>query len=200
MDYNFNIHNTSFYKSAVNEKGLPEDELCDVVFTGKSNVGKSSLINKLLNRKKMAHVSSVPGKTATINFFNVDDKFYLVDLPGYGYAQRSKQEQKKWGAMMDSYFQSDRDIRLVVSLMDIRHNPTKDDIIMVDYLKQMGFSFIIAATKKDKISSKKASENIEIIRKALNLSQEDIIIPFSSETGDGRDEILKIIDDFISEN
>ncbi|MBR4949190.1 MAG: YihA family ribosome biogenesis GTP-binding protein [Clostridia bacterium] len=198
MDYNFNIHNTTFYKSAVNEKGLPED-LCDVVFTGKSNVGKSSLINKLLNRKKMAHVSSVPGKTATINFYNVDDKFYLVDLPGYGYAQRSKAEQKKWGAMMDSYFQSERDIRLVVSLMDIRHKPTNDDIVMVDYLKGMGFPFIIAATKKDKISAKKASENIEIIRKALKLSEDDLIIPFSSETGDGRDEILDIIDQVISE-
>lgn len=197
MDLNFNIHNTVFYKSAVEEKGYPNDGLCDIVFTGKSNVGKSSLINKLLNRKKMAHVSSVPGKTATINFYNVDEKFYFVDLPGYGYAQRSKQEQKKWGVMMDSYFQSNRDIRLVISLMDIRHNPTKDDVIMVEYLKQMGFSFIIAATKKDKISSKKALDNIEVIRKSLKLSDKDRIIAFSSENGEGREEILEVINNYV---
>lgn len=197
MDFNFNIQNTAFYKSAVDKKGCPDDGLCDIVFTGKSNVGKSSLINKLLNRKRMAHVSAVPGKTATINFYNVDEKFYFVDLPGYGYAQRSKQEQKKWAGMMDSYFQSDRDIRLVISLMDIRHNPTRDDKVMVEYLKQMGFSFIIVATKKDKISNKKAIENIEIIRKDLNLSAEDKIIAFSSETGDGKEEVLKIVDDFV---
>lgn len=197
MNLNFNIQNTTFYKSAVDKKSCPDDGLCDIVFTGKSNVGKSSLINKLLNRKRMAHVSAVPGKTATINFYNVDEKFYFVDLPGYGYAQRSKQEQKKWAGMMDSYFQSDRDIRLVISLMDIRHNPTKDDKVMVEYLKQMGFSFIIVATKKDKISNKKANENIEIIRKDLELSDEDMIIAFSSETGDGKEEVLKIVDDFV---
>lgn len=191
-----NLHNVKLAISAASRAQFLNAGRPELVFVGRSNVGKSSLINKVLNRRNFARTSSTPGKTATINYFDVDGKIYLVDLPGYGYAKVSKDRQKTWGKFIEDYFKYSKDIALVFSLIDIRHNPTKDDIMMVEYLKSMGFPFIVIATKADKISKKAVEESIQNIRACLNLSEETHTIAFSASSGQGREEILSIINSF----
>lgn len=178
-------------------KQIPESDLPEIVFAGRSNVGKSSMLNRIFNRKNLARVSSVPGKTITINFFRVDD-VRIVDLPGYGYAKVAKGEKRRWAEMMEGYFQSPRNIKLVIQLVDMRHKPSEDDYIMMRFLKDAGLPFIVAATKSDKLNKTQYKERKEALREELAEFGDDLVIlPFSSEKGEGTDELKKIIESVI---
>lgn len=189
-----NVNNVSLIISAVSAKQYPNLNMPEIAFVGRSNVGKSSLINKLINRKAFARVSSVPGKTATINFYNIEDKFLFVDLPGYGYAKRSKADIKKWGEMIEEYLVTRENLSLITMLVDIRHKPSNDDVLMMNWLHEYDIKTVIVATKKDKISKKQVEENLKIIKGTLKLSQNEIVIPFSAENGEGKNEIWEIYD------
>ncbi len=170
-------------------KQIPQSDLPEIVFAGRSNVGKSSMLNKLFNRKNLARVSSMPGKTITINFFKVED-VRIVDLPGYGYAKVAKGEKRRWAEMMEGYFQSPRNIKLVVQLVDMRHKPSEDDYIMMRYLQDAGLPFIVAATKCDKLNKTQYNERVAGLKEELEEFGDDlVIIPFSSEKGNGVDEL-----------
>ncbi|MBO5463353.1 MAG: YihA family ribosome biogenesis GTP-binding protein [Clostridia bacterium] len=175
-------------------KQIPESDLPEIVFAGRSNVGKSSMLNRLFNRKNLARVSSVPGKTITINFFKVED-VRIVDLPGYGYAKVAKGEKRRWAEMMEGYFQSPRNIKLVVQLVDMRHKPSEDDYIMMRFLQDAGLPFIVAATKSDKLNKTQYNERKNALREELAEFGEDLVIlPFSSEKGEGTDELKGYIE------
>ncbi|WP_294950638.1 ribosome biogenesis GTP-binding protein YihA/YsxC [uncultured Eubacterium sp.] len=184
MNYNNAIFEKSFGVSAQ----LPPSVTPEITFSGRSNVGKSSLLNKLFNRKSLARVSSVPGKTVTINFYGVDNAKF-VDLPGYGYAKLSKQEKERFGELMEGYFHSERNIKLVVQLVDLRHKPSADDYAMLDFLKQMDIPVIVVSTKADKLKVKELERRKREITEELDMIEPDKIIPFSSKTGLGCDEI-----------
>mgnify|MGYP002509539575 FL=1 len=170
-------------------KQIPQSDLPEIVFAGRSNVGKSSMLNKLFNRKNLARVSSMPGKTITINFFKVED-VRIVDLPGYGYAKVAKGEKRRWAEMMEGYFQSPRNIKLVVQLVHMRHKPSEDDYIMMRYLQDAGLPFIVAATKCDKLNKTQYNERVAGLREELKEFGDDlVIIPFSSEKGNGVDDL-----------
>lgn len=173
---------------------FPQHEEVEIAFAGKSNVGKSSLINGLMNRKNLARTSAQPGKTQTVNFYKINDAFYFVDLPGYGYAKVSEQEKIKWGKMIENYLHTSESLRQVFLLIDIRHEPGENDVLMYDWIKLNGFEPVIIATKLDKINRSQVQKCISVIKKKLKLTQESIIIPFSAETKQGRDEILDLIE------
>ncbi len=172
---------------------LPASILPEIVFSGRSNVGKSSLINKVFNRKNLARVSSVPGKTVTINFYSVGGDAKIVDLPGYGYAKVAKTEKDRWAKMMEGYFNSGRNISLVVQLVDMRHPPTADDIMMIDFLTQTGYPFIVALTKSDKLNKTEYKTRLEAIKTELPTVEQDRIIPFSALNGEGAETIRNYI-------
>ena len=175
-------------------KQIPQSDLPEIVFAGRSNVGKSSMLNKVFNRKNLARVSSMPGKTITINFFKVED-VRIVDLPGYGYAKVAKGEKRRWAEMMEGYFQQERNIKLVVQLVDMRHKPSEDDYIMMRFLQDAGLPFIVAATKSDKLNKTQYKERSEALREELAEFGDDlVIIPFSSEKGDGVDALKQQIE------
>ena len=175
-------------------KQIPASDLPEIVFAGRSNVGKSSMLNKIFNRKNLARVSSMPGKTITINFFKVDN-IRIVDLPGYGYAKVAKGEKRRWAEMMEGYFQSPRNIQLVVQLVDMRHKPSEDDYIMMRFLQDAGLPFIVAATKSDKLNKTQYNERKNGLREELAEFGDNLtILPFSSEKGEGTDELKKIIE------
>lgn len=176
---------------------LPPCEEPEIVFSGRSNVGKSSLINKVFNRKNLARVSSVPGKTITINFYSAGGDAKIVDLPGYGYAKVAKTEKQRWAGMMEGYFSSGRDIRLVVQLVDMRHKPSQDDYMMIDFLQQTGYPFIIAMTKSDKLNKTEYKNRCEAILKELPSVAPENIIPFSALNGEGADKIKQFIIDAV---
>lgn len=173
---------------------LPENAFPEVAFAGKSNVGKSSLINALMNRKSYARTSAQPGKTQTINFYNINDQIYFVDLPGYGYAKASKQEVEKWGKMIERYLHTSKQLKCVFLLIDIRHEPGSNDKIMYDWICSGGFEPVIIATKLDKIKRSQKDKQIKLIRETLGASSSTRIIPFSAETKDGRDDIYGLLD------
>lgn len=175
---------------------LPPSTKPEIAFAGRSNVGKSSLLNKVLNRKGLARVSSVPGKTVTINFYTVDD-IYFTDLPGYGYAKVSDNEKKRWADLMEGYFASDRNIKLVVVLTDMRRSITKDDISMIEYLAHNNFNFAVVMTKSDKLNKTEYAKRLKEIQVELEGFNPIAVIPFSSLNGDGRDELRKVIDESI---
>lgn len=177
---------------------LPENLLPEVAFAGKSNVGKSSLINGLLNRKSLARTSQEPGKTQTINFYNVNKELYFVDLPGYGFAKVSKETQVKWGNMIEKYLQTSKQLKAVMLLIDIRHEPSANDKNMYEWIVYNGYNPIIIATKLDKINRSQVQKHIKMIKKGLNVLPDTIVIPFSSQTKQGRDEILDVISSVIS--
>ena len=177
---------------------FPENEHPEIAFAGKSNVGKSSLINALMNRKALARTSAQPGKTQTINFYNINSEIYLVDLPGYGYAKVSLEEKKKWGKLIERYLHESRQLKLVFLLIDIRHDPSQNDREMYDWIVYQGFKPIIIATKLDKIKRSQVQKNLKAIRVGLNLESDSILIPFSAETKQGRDEIWQIMDGVIA--
>lgn len=176
----------------------PPDNMAEVAFAGRSNVGKSSLLNLLTGRKKLAKISGTPGKTRTINFYEINDEFRIVDLPGYGYAKVSKSESEKWGAMMDEYMQTREGLMRVIQLVDIRHEPTALDKQMYDYLKYYELSGTIVATKADKISKNRLQKQLAIIRKGLDADPSDVIIPVSALARTGHEELLEEIDKIIT--
>lgn len=178
---------------------LPDNKYPEVAFAGKSNVGKSSLINALMNRKSLARTSAQPGKTQTINFYNVNDCIYFVDLPGYGYARASEEVKAKWGKMIEDYLHKSRQLKVVFLLIDIRHKPGENDCIMYDWILRQGYEPVIIATKLDKIKRSQIDKQKKLIREALGASKETIIIPFSAETKQGREEIYEIIDGYLPE-
>ena len=173
---------------------LPRNDKIEIAFAGKSNVGKSSLINVLLNRKALARTSGTPGKTQTINFYNVNEAFYFVDLPGYGYAKVSMNEREKWGKMIERYLNNSEKLVMVFLLVDIRHEPSANDKMMYDWILQSGFSPVIIATKLDKIKRSQLQKNLSIIRKKLGMDSDDTIFAFSAQTKQGRDEIWNYIE------
>lgn len=193
---NPNLHNVEFLRSAVKERDFPRDGLPQVVFAGKSNVGKSSVINKLLNRKNFARVSAQPGKTIHINYFVIDKQMYLVDLPGYGYARVSKAEQQRWGELMETYF-AEGLLTLGIQIVDIRHKPTRDDVTMADWFRASGQPWVVIANKLDKIKKSQLEGNLAVIRQTLLLPEDVPVIPFSAEKGDGRDQVLALIFDHV---
>lgn len=176
---------------------LPDNELPEIAFAGKSNVGKSSLINGLLNRKSLARTSASPGKTQTINFYNINQALYFVDLPGYGYAKVSQEIRNKWGKMIERYLHSSKQLRAVFLLIDIRHEPGENDKVMYDWIVQNGYEPIIIATKLDKIKRSQIAKNVKVIREALHVSKETKIIPFSAVSKQGKEEIWDVIDSSI---
>lgn len=176
---------------------IPENELNEVAFAGKSNVGKSSLINALMNRKSLARTSSQPGKTQTINFYNINDAMYLVDLPGYGYANANIEIKAKWGKMIENYLHVSEKLKAVFLLIDIRHEPSDNDILMYEWMVNQGFAPIIIATKSDKLRKNQINSQIKVIEKTLQVEPGTIIIPFSAETKEGRQEIWDLIDSLV---
>ena len=178
---------------------LPAETLPEIAFAGRSNVGKSSLINSLLNRKNLARTSSSPGKTVTINFYNVNEEFFLVDLPGYGYAKASLTERAKWGKMIEKYLGTRESLKAVVLLVDIRHAPTKDDVMMYNWIVETGLTPVIVATKLDKIKRSQKDKQLKLLRDTLGIKADgDInIVPYSTETKQGRDELLAILSLFL---
>ena len=177
---------------------LPLSDLPEIAFAGRSNVGKSSLLNKLFMRKNLARVSSVPGKTITVNFYGVDCVNF-VDLPGYGYAKVSRSEKQRWAKMMEGYFNSDRNIKLVVQLIDMRHPPTNDDIMMMEFLESTGIDFIVVMTKSDKLNKGDYKKRLEKSKEELSFIDSEYIIPFSSQTGENIDKIKAVIESHLEE-
>ena len=173
---------------------LPENDKPEIAFAGKSNVGKSSLINALMNRKSFARISATPGKTQTINFYNINDALYLVDLPGYGYAKVSQQEKEKWGKMIERYLHSSKQLRAVFLLIDIRHEPSANDKMMYDWVVSQGYNPIIIATKQDKLKRSQIDKHVRMLRQGVKLVPGTRIIPFSSVTKQGRDEIWELVE------
>lgn len=188
-----NINNAEFIKSAASPKDFISDSLPAIVFSGKSNVGKSSVINRLLNRKNFARVGSSPGKTVHVNYFLIDRRVYFVDLPGYGYAKVSKEEKARWGKLMELFFQRSDSISLGVMIVDSRHKPTGDDITMSEYFKAVGRPWVVVANKCDKLKSSEIEPNISLIRKNLTLTDEVPVIAFSAEKGTGTKELMSHI-------
>ena len=176
---------------------VPDTAYAEVAFAGKSNVGKSSLINALMNRKSYARISAQPGKTQTINYYNINEELYYVDLPGYGYAKASEEVKAKWGKMIENYLHTSKQLKAVFLLIDIRHDPSANDRMMYEWMVYQGFAPIIIATKLDKIKRSQIQKNVKAIREGLNVQPGTTIIPFSAETKQGRDEIWKLIDSFV---
>ena len=190
-------NNPKFEISAVSPKQYPNNDLPQIVLVGKSNVGKSSFINTILNRKNLARTSNTPGKTRQINFYNIDNSFYFVDLPGYGYSKLSKQEQVNMGKFIEDYLEKCQKISLIIQLLDIRHDPTNDDILMLDYIKKTNLPFMLVANKADKIAVTKVDNQIKNIKEYLNLSFTPLL-PFSSERRIYVDDVVTNIDNFIN--
>ncbi len=190
------IKNPKFEISAVSKKQYPKNNLPEIVLVGKSNVGKSSFVNTMINRKNLARTSNVPGKTRQINFYNMDDKFYFVDLPGYGYSKMSKQEKVISGKYIEEYLAERENISLIVFLLDIRHNPTADDMLMYDYILRSNLPFIVITNKADKIAITKVNDEVNRIKEILGISY-STILPFSAERKIYQEEVWKEIEKFI---
>ena len=188
-----NVQKAEFILSAASPKDFRRDALPQVAFAGRSNVGKSSVINRLLNRKNFARVGAAPGKTTQINYFKIDNAFYLVDLPGYGYARVSKGERDRWGRLMEGYFADPELMTLGVMIVDARHKPTADDCTMAQWYRGAGCPFLVVANKLDKLKKSEVEGNLQRIRETLELGEEDLVIPFSAEKGNGRDELQRAI-------
>ena len=191
------IKEPKFEISVMNKSQYPKNKLPQIVLAGKSNVGKSSFINSLLNRKSLARTSSAPGKTRQINFYNMDEKFYFVDLPGYGYSEMSKAEQKKVGDSIETYLRNSKNINLVVLLVDIRHNPTENDKMMMDYIKSTGHRYIVITSKADKIAKTKVQSYVDKTAEILEVDS-DLIFAYSSETKFNRDLIWEVLEESLS--
>ena len=176
---------------------LPETEMPEIAFAGKSNVGKSSLINGLLNRKSLARTSSQPGKTQTINYYNINHDLYFVDLPGYGYAKVSEQEKAKWGKMIENYLHSSRQLKAVFLLIDIRHEPSGNDKMMYEWICNQGYEPVIIATKLDKINRSQVQKHVKMIKEGLQVVKGTIVIPYSAQTKQGREEIYDLLDSYL---
>ena len=188
-----NVQKAEFVLSAVSPRTFIQDGLPQVAFAGRSNVGKSSVINRLLNRKNFARVGAAPGKTIHINYFKIDGAFYLVDLPGYGYAKVSKAERDRWGKLMEDYFARPDLLTLGVMIVDSRHKPTADDCTMARWFRDTGCPLIVVANKLDKLKKSEVEPNLQLVRETLELDEDTVLIPFSAEKGTGREELLRAI-------
>lgn len=195
MELNWN--RAEFIRSAVKPADFPRDALPQIVFSGRSNVGKSSVINRLLGRKNFARVGSAPGKTTHINYFLIDKQLYLVDLPGYGYAKVSQAERARWGKLIEAWFADSSLMALGVMLVDLRHKPTQDDITMGQWYAASGKPYVVVANKLDKVKKSQLADNIALIRETLELPEDIKLIPFSAEKGDGKQELLREILDHL---
>lgn len=193
-----NYNNAKFLTSYGKFEQIPPSERAEIAFSGRSNVGKSSLINKIFNRKNLARVSATPGKTATINFYELEN-IYIVDLPGYGYAKVAKSEKQNWNRLIGGYLAAERELALVFQLIDFRHSPTADDISMVNYLIDGGFPFVVVLTKADKLSKTQRAERREALKSELPCAEDITIIEFSAQTGEGVEEIRAIIEEIAEE-
>ncbi|MCD5323756.1 MULTISPECIES: ribosome biogenesis GTP-binding protein YihA/YsxC [Pontibacillus] len=183
--------------SAVSQKQYPEEPMPEIALAGRSNVGKSSFINKMIQRKALARTSGKPGKTQTLNFYKINESFMFVDVPGYGYAKVSKKEKAKWGKMMEEYFSTRERLRMAMLIVDIRHDPSEDDQLMYDFLKHYELPVTVVATKLDKIKKGQRAKQLKRIIEVLEMEEEDILLPFSSETGEGKDEAWGIIKPYL---
>ena len=193
-----NFNNVEFLISAAAPKDFPQNRIPEIAFAGKSNVGKSSVINRILNRKNFARVGDKPGKTIHVNYFTVDKTCYFVDLPGYGYAQVSQSEKARWGKLMEDYFAAGR-ITLGILIVDYRHPPTKNDITMAQWFIGSGGPFVVVANKMDKLKKSELEPNLKVIREDLELPEGTPVIPFSAEKGNGKDELVRMILNAIKE-
>lgn len=191
-----NLHNAEFRKSVVAKKDFMTDKPA-IVFSGKSNVGKSSVINKLLNRKNFARVGNTPGKTVHINYFEIDKKLYFVDLPGYGYANVAKSERDRWGRLMEEFFATEGAVTLGVQIVDARHKPTADDVTMTQWFMDTGCPMVVVANKMDKLKKSEYEPNVKCIRETLGIPDETPVLLFSAEKGNGREELLGLIGNYI---
>lgn len=189
-----NFNKAEFVLSAAAPKSFVRDGRPQVTFAGRSNVGKSSVINRILNRKNFARVGATPGKTTQINYFRIDDKIYFTDLPGYGYAKVSQAERDRWGQLMESYFAEPGLISLGVLIVDARHKPTADDVTMCRWFKDTGCPLVVVANKLDKLKKSEVEPNLAVIRETLELTEQDVLIPFSAEKGTGKTELLSAIE------
>ena len=194
MKMNINFQNAEFEKSAVDKAQYPQSDMLEFAFAGRSNVGKSSMINKVLNRKSLARVSGTPGKTITINFYNIDKKIYLVDLPGYGYAKRSKEEVAKWGNMMEDYLANREQLVQTMLLVDSRHKPTEQVIQMAEWIRHYHDRLVVIATKMDKLKKSEIDERIDDIAETLELTEDDVLIPFTVNNDEGKDLVQDMLE------
>lgn len=192
------VHNADIVISAVSPKQYPETSMPEIALAGRSNVGKSSFINTLINRKNLARTSSKPGKTQTLNFYIIEDKFHFVDVPGYGYAKVSKTERAKWGTMIETYLTQREQLQAVICLVDIRHKPSQEDVQMYQFLKYYDIPAIVVATKADKVARGKWNKHESIIKKALDFDNNDDFILFSSETKKGKEEAWEVIEGYLN--
>lgn len=190
-----NVNHAEITISAVKPEQYPDEGYPEFALAGRSNVGKSSFINKMIGRKSLARTSSKPGKTQTLNFYKIEESFYFVDVPGYGYAKVSKSEREAWGKMIERYMTGREQLKSVIQLIDLRHPPTEDDILMYDFLKHYNLPTIIVATKADKIPRSKLQKHRKIIKEALDLEEGDPLILFSSETGQGKEEAWAVLEE-----
>ena len=188
-----NLQQAEFVRSAAGPRDFPRDSLPQVVFAGRSNVGKSSVINRLLNRKNFARVGAAPGKTTHINYFRIDGKLYLADLPGYGYAKVSHQEKERWARLIQSWFDDPGLMSLGILIVDSRHKPSADDVVMADYFKATGRPFAVVANKLDKLKKSEIDPNMTLIRETLALDESVKLIPFSAEKGAGKEDLIHLI-------
>lgn len=180
MKLKINPNNVEFMISAMDVSQYPNENVKEIALSGRSNVGKSSFINAVCGRKNIARTSSKPGKTVTLNFYNIDEQFIMVDVPGYGYAKQSKTDREKWGQLIESYLAERQELQAVVQLIDLRHKPTQDDILMYDYMKHFDIPVIVVCTKSDKIAKSKIDKHLKIVKESLEVEPEDVVIDFSS--------------------
>ena len=193
MTKNLNLNNAVFVTSAASEKQFISSSVKGIAFAGKSNVGKSSVINSLLNRKNLAKTGAQPGKTVHVNYFLIDDKVYFIDLPGYGYAKVSASEKERWGKLMESFFAGADTYDIGIFIVDARHKPTQNDVTMAEYFKSSGKKFAVIANKTDKLKRSETESNMKLIRETLGLSDDTELIPFSAQSGTGRAEVMNYI-------
>jgi len=187
------VNNVRFVITAVKQEQYPKSDLMEVAFVGRSNLGKSTLLNYMANRKSIARISSTPGKTREINFYNIEEKLHFVDLPGYGYAKVSKEKKSTWSEVIETYLTTREQLKLLVMIIDIRHDPTNDDMLMFDWILAKGFNYVIVATKADKIKRSQINIRLNELKKDFNIEKENVLIPFSSVLKLGRDELWEII-------
>jgi GTP-binding protein len=191
------VNNAEIIISAVKPEQYPGGIMPEFALAGRSNVGKSSFINKMLNRKNLARTSSKPGKTQTLNFYLINEQFHFVDVPGYGYAKVSKSEREAWGKMLETYITSREQLRAVLLIVDLRHPPSKDDVLMYDFLKHYQIPVIVIATKADKIPKSKWQKHVRITKETLNMLESDLLVMFSSETGYGKEKAWAVLESFM---